>query len=96
MRRAKTDGGFFLCLLYNMMLSFEWTIPAWVLLVLHFVLSLPLWAFWVALALWPVAALVRTAFLVWVAGCEPPRPKQENKNPYSPKNEDVFPNYKRD
>ena len=35
MRRTRRDGSFALCLLINLLLNLEWSIPAWILLALH-------------------------------------------------------------
>ena len=50
-RRTKRSGGFWLSLLLNMLLNLEWTIPAWILLALHFVFDWSIWWFVLALAL---------------------------------------------
>ena len=96
MRHTKRGGSsFLLCLLLNLFLNFEWSIPAWILLVLHFIFGLSLWYFYGGLALWLIATLVSTLIFSCIAGAEAPRPPQENKNPYSPKNELLFPNRQR-
>ena len=43
MRRHSGGGGFWLCLLLNLLLNLEWSIPAWICLALHFWLGLSLW-----------------------------------------------------
>ena len=85
MRRTARDGGFWLCLLFNLLLNFEWSLPAWLLLVLHFVLELSLLWFWLALALWFLLILGTTGLISWAAGGAPADPPHENKNPYSAK-----------
>lgn len=84
MRRTKRGGSFWLCLLVNMLLNLERTIPAWILLVLHFWLGWSIWWFVLALALWIVDILFWMKVMGWAADCsntsDPPR---ENKNPYS-------------
>ena len=88
MRRTTYTGTFFLCLLFNMMLNFRLTIPAWILLILHFVLGISTW--------WFVGAM--GAFVLFVffwmlvirlasraAASAKDAPPVENKNPYSSK-----------
>lgn len=86
MKRGKNSGNFWLCLLFNMLMNLPWTIPAWILLALHFLLEWPLWPFWVALGVWFVSLLLWMSFIGWAAGCgNVPDPPKENKNPYSVK-----------
>lgn len=91
MRRTRRSGGFLLCLLLNLILNLEWTIPAWILLVLHFVFDWSIWWFVLALGLWVVNVLFWTTFMGWAAACSAEKdPPKENKNPYSVKqNKDV-------
>ena len=84
MRRTKRNGSFWLCLLFNMALNLEWTIPAWILLGLHFWLGWSIWWFWLALALWIIDILFWMGVMGWAADCSnTPDPPKENKNPYS-------------
>lgn len=84
MRRTKRGGSFWLCLLVNMALNLEWTIPAWILLVLHFWLGWSIWWFVLALVLWIVDILFWMKVMGWAADCSnTPDPPKENKNPYS-------------
>ena len=87
MRRTKRSGGFILCLLVNLILNWEWSIPAWVLLALHFWLGISLWWFAGGLGLWLLSVLSGMWFMGWAArvGSEP-TPHRENKNPYSVRN----------
>lgn len=89
MRWLRGCGTFFLCLLLNLLMSLELTIPAWILLGLHFWLDWPIWYFWVALALWPVVVLIQMDLigLLTRLGNHSDPPK-ENKNPYSVKKGD--------
>ena len=87
MRKTKRSGGFWLCLLINMMLNLEGLIPAAVLLVLHFLLGWSVW--WAALALgvWIVWLVVWMKLIGWAGDCSSTTdPPKENKNPYSVKN----------
>lgn len=84
MRRTKRGGSVWLCLLVNMALNLEWTIPAWILLVLHFWLGWSIWWFVLALALWFINILFWMKVMGWAADCSnTPDPPKENKNPYS-------------
>ena len=83
MRRTKRTGNFFLCLLFNMMLNLEGTIPAWILLILHFCIGISIFWFWLALALWIIYLLVWMKIIGWAGRCSTPDSPKENKNPYS-------------
>ncbi len=84
MRRPKRSGGFFICLVFGLLMNMEGLIPAAVLLVLHFLLKLSIWWSVGAAAAWLLYLILWTAFIGWVGRCgsekEPPK---ENKNPYS-------------
>ena len=84
MRRTKRTGGFWLCLIFNLLMNLEWSIPAWILLGAHFWLGWSIWWFWLALALWILNILFWMGVMGWAARCSstPDKPK-ENKNPYS-------------
>ncbi|MDD6220387.1 MAG: hypothetical protein PUB85_05310 [Clostridia bacterium] len=84
MRRTKRSGSFFLCLLFNMLLNLEGTIPAWILLALHFWRGWSLLWFFLALALWVIYLIVWMRIIGWAGRCgSTPDPPKENKNPYS-------------
>lgn len=73
-----------LSFLINLLLNLDGTIPAWILLALHFLFGLPVWLFIGALALWMINILVRTLIISWAAKCaNTPDIVLENKNPYS-------------
>ena len=84
MKKLRNIGNFFAALLFNMLFSLEWTIPAWLLLACHFFFEWSIRWFWIALGIWLLDILLKMEFLSWAAWCgnEPPKP-QENKNPYS-------------
>ena len=87
MRRTKGGGGFLLCLLINMLLNLEWSIPAWILLGLHLWLDISVWWFVGGLALWILRILLGMWFFRWATACGKEKdPPKENKNPYSAKN----------
>ena len=84
--RRSTRGSFFLCLLINLLLNLEWSIPAWILLALHLWLDISIWWFVVGLAFWILRILVDMWILGWAARCGNEKdPPKENKNPYSAK-----------
>lgn len=79
-------GSFFLTVGFNTVLNFAGTIPAWILLVLHFTIDLPLWLFWAALGLFLLGITVKTlVFSLLTRAGNAPEPRPENKNPYSKK-----------
>lgn len=88
MRNTKRSGGFFLCLILNMLISILGIIPAAVLLVLHFWLKISLWWSVIAFAIWVLCVVLWTAvmYLANRYGAVEDVPK-ENKNPYSVVNE---------
>ena len=87
----KERGGFLLCILWYAILYFLWTIPAWILLVLHFTVGLPIVWFWVALGAWLLLILLRTLLVIFARyGSAHRIPVPENKNPYSKKIRDPY------
>jgi len=88
MRRLRVDGNFWLALLLNLVFHWEGSIPAWICLLLHFLIGLSIKWFWIALGLWLLGMVLWMMlvgkFYSWAAQCgsTPDRPK-ENKNPYS-------------
>ena len=86
MRRTKNSGRFLLRLLTNLLWNPEWSIPAWVLLALHFWLDISIWWFVAGLAFWILRILVNMWIIRWAADCSNEQdPPKENKNPYSVK-----------
>ena len=86
MRRTKRGGGFFLCLLLNLLLYWEGAIPAALLLALHRWRGWPLWWAGLALALWIGGILLWMLVIGWASDCGSRRDEaRENKNPYSSK-----------
>ncbi len=84
MRRTKRNGGFIICLLFNMLINLEWSIPAWILLALHFWLDISIWWFVGAVAFWILSIISWMSIMGWASGCSnTPDPPKENKNPYS-------------
>lgn len=93
MRKRSDADNFFIALFINMVFHFEWSIPAWILLILHFLIDLSLKWFFLALGLW-IGGLIIWMYIVgafcgWAGKCvNTPDPPKENKNPYSVKKED--------
>lgn len=89
--KKRTDGGFWLCFLMNLIFSLEWSIPAWLLLIMHFVLNWSLLLFVGALGVFIIGVFAKTAVLCWAAsaGSVPDKPKK-NLNPYSAKNDQML------
>ena len=88
----KRSGGFFLCLLINLGLNWQWSIPAWLLLALHFLLDISLWWFVGGLVCWLLCILSGMCFTGWAARCSSEKdPPKENKNPYSVRRKDGSP-----
>ena len=84
--RKVNRGGFVACLLINLLLNLEWSIPAWALLALHLWLGISIWWFVGGLALWVGRILLGMWFIGWAADCGKAKdPPKENKNPYSVK-----------
>ncbi len=82
----KRNGGFFLCLLVNLLLNLRWSLPSLILLALHFWLEISLW--WAAgtFGLWILGILADMWLLRWAAACGNEKaPPKKNKNPYSVK-----------
>ena len=86
MRKIGSVGGFWLCLLLNLLLNLQWSIPAWILLALHFCLDISIWWFVGGLSFWIVSILADMWLIGWAARCSDEKdPPKENKNPYSAK-----------
>lgn len=86
MKILKRIGNFLFTTLINLGLNIWQSIPAWALLALHFWLNIPIWLFWIALLIWIVVTMIKTAIVSWAAWCASiPNPPRENKNPYSHK-----------
>ena len=90
MRRTKVNQGFIICLLFNMLLNFEWSIPAWLLIIAHFVFGWSLWLFWLAFLGWVGGILIWMYVIGWAARVGNEKtPELPNKNPYSARNSSV-------
>lgn len=82
----KERGGFFLCMLWYAMIYLPGSIPAWVVLVLHYTIGINIAWFWVALGIWLFAVLLRVLLVIFARyGGQHRILSPENKNPYSKK-----------
>ena len=87
MKSTKRSGNFLLCLVLNMLLNLEWSIPAWILLAVHFWLDISILWFVGGLAFWILRILAGMWLMGWAVACGNEKdPPKENKNPYSFKN----------
>ena len=83
-KRPRVNGGFFAALGINLIFDLEWTIPAWILLVVHFIFKISIWWFVGALLVWVIGVAIKTAVFSWlIREGNRPDPPKENKNPYS-------------
>ena len=81
---SENVGGFLLSLLLNMVFNLEWTVPAWILLAMHFILGWHIKWFFIALAAWLAVILIKMLLLRSLNRIGNERdPIKENKNPYS-------------
>ena len=80
--------GFGLSLIINLLLNLHWSIPAWILLGLHFWLRISIWWFIGSIAFWILSIGLGMCIMKWAAGCSNRKdPPKENKNPYSKTNQ---------
>jgi hypothetical protein len=86
MRKTKKSTSFILCLIINIILNFEWSIPSWVLLICHLIFDISIVWFFIALAVWILIILFWMLIFGWASKCSSNNdlPKK-NKNPYSSK-----------
>lgn len=86
MRQPEKQRGFVLSILLTLIFNLEWTIPAWILLALHFICGLSLWYFAAALGLWSLTIVLKSVLLrILNRAGQYKDPPKENKNPYSSK-----------
>lgn len=76
--------GYILYFFISLMMNLLWSIPAWVLLVLHFFIDLSIWWFVGGLGLWILCTVFTMALTKFANTCSNEKdPPKENKNPYS-------------
>lgn len=84
-------GRFLLSLCINAVFCLSWTVPAWLLLALHFWKGWSLAWFFGALGLWLLAVFLKTLVFSGLArGASAPEPRTVNQNPYSAKTRELF------
>ena len=67
-----------------MLLNLEWSIPALILLALHYILDISIIWFFIALGVWILVLISWMWIMGWATTCSnTPDPPKENKNPYS-------------
>ena len=66
-----------------MLINIEWTIPAWILLAMHYIFGWRLLWFWIALGVWLLSIVLWMDIISWASDCSTPDKPKENKNPYS-------------
>ena len=90
--RKRKNRGLLLSFCINMLWFSEWGVAALILWLLHLWLGVPLFISLILLGLWPLSALVTTLVLSWLTSHGSiPAPRQQNRNPYSARNNEVFP-----
>lgn len=89
--RAGKGGGFLTSLILNFAVNLGWTVPAWVLLILHYVTKLSIWLFWGAIGVFVLVIIITTAAIFMAAKSgDAPEAEKQNVNPYS--NRGSYPN----
>ncbi len=83
MHKWREHRNLLICLLLNMMCNLDGTIPAFILLALHFWFDVSIVWFWLALGVWFLLITLRMALFAWANRCATPDRPKENKNPYS-------------
>lgn len=92
MRRTDSNSGRFICFIINLALNWELSIPAFILLILHFVLHISLWWAAGAAALYILWIALLTFIIGWASsGTGKPETPRKNVNPYSAKTTDYLP-----
>ena len=92
MRRRPSSGGLILCFFVNLLWRSWWAALALILWAARLWLGILAYVPLIALGLWALSALAVTVLVSWgtkssTASIAP----RENKNPYSAKNSDLFP-----
>lgn len=82
--RKRDFGGFMLCFLMNLVFNLGWSVPAWILLAVHFILKISIWWFASLFIIWFFIILLRTLLISWAGDCASVRDEpKKNLNPYS-------------
>lgn len=83
MRMTKHIGNFFITFLFNLLINLHWSLPAWVLLVLHYTSDWRILWFWIAIGVWLLSIFLWMGFIKFAANSSAEKQYRENKNPYS-------------
>lgn len=90
MEEKKHYGSFYglFIILFFSLYSWLCSTPAWVTLILHFVIDLPLYWFWISLGVWLLCGILRYLVIVFArwGAAESRTVTNENVNPYSATN----------
>jgi|GEM_PF-6591359 len=90
--RKIKNRGLLLSFCINMLWFSEWGVAALILWLLHLWLKVPLFISLILLGLWPLSALITTLILSKLTRYGGmPAPRQQNRNPYSARDNEVFP-----
>ena len=77
-----------LSVLLSLLFHWYWSVPAWILLALHFIIGIPIWWFVAALAAWIIGVIVFMRVVGWLTYMGNKKEQEnKNKNPYSVNNE---------
>lgn len=86
MKNRKKNSSFFFSVFLSLVFNLEWTVPAWILLGLHFWIGISLWWFVGSIILWFFFVALRVlVFGSLTRAGNYKDPPKENKNPYSKK-----------
>lgn len=87
--RGTGIGEFFYGLLFFFILRVDtllFSVPVWILLILHFAVGLPIKWFWLGVGVFFLIGILRYLLIVFARwGGSGGEPQKENKNPYSNK-----------
>lgn len=86
------SNGRLLSVLFIIFDSICMLIPTVLLLVLHFTLGISIWWFVGLLTVWIISVILGSFILNWASSCSnEEKPYRENKNRYSKRNGEMFP-----
>lgn len=82
---------YILSVLLSLLFHWYWSIPGWILLILHFVVGISIWWSVGAFLLWIIGVRVFVRVIGWLTYMgNKPEDENKNKNPYSKKNKDIY------
>ena len=83
----------FIIFMFFRISSWLCSIPMWATLIAHFAFGLPIFWFWLTLAAWILAGVIRYLTIIfarWGGNSTGINDNKPNKNPYSNTNENIF------